>query len=134
MLRTFLDRTARTPVRAKESGVLYASRRAAARALGVTESEVVECLLNPSLTCGGVHLCYEFGRKTGACRGDSLCWDCKNAYGGCSWTRMTAGEVLYEPVEGWDAFCEYYPEGDEPHLSYQVYACPEFIPDRKERK
>jgi len=31
-------------------------------------------------------------------RGDSKCWYCRNACGGCSWSAETA-----EPVEGWDA-------------------------------
>lgn len=31
--------------------------------------------------------------------GDSLCWYCSNAYGGCSWSGRSK-----EPVDGWDAF------------------------------
>ena len=28
---------------------------------------------------------------------DTLCWDCENATGGCSWSKR------FIPVEGWDA-------------------------------
>lgn len=31
--------------------------------------------------------------------GDTLCWYCINAYGGCAWSQKDA-----DPVDGWDAF------------------------------
>lgn len=45
----------------------------------------------------------------------SLCWDCQNACGGCSWSRC------FEPVAGWEA----KPSED----SFFVINCPQFIPD-----
>lgn len=50
-------------------------------------------------------------------RKSTLCWDCKNAVGWCSWSRE------FEPVNGWDA--EYKPNLD----SYLVNDCPEFERD-----
>lgn len=51
----------------------------------------------------------------------SLCWDCANATGGCSWSQS------FEPVEGWKA------EREENKLgigeSYRVEECPLFKRD-----
>ena len=58
----------------------------------------------------------------------TLCWDCANACGGCSWS----DHWKHEPVPGWTA--------EETVLkinsglliqSYSVRECPEFKPDRR---
>lgn len=51
----------------------------------------------------------------------SICWDCKNATGGCSWA-----DVL-KPVEGWTAQ-ETVKDDD---VSYLVKDCPKFVRDAK---
>lgn len=50
----------------------------------------------------------------------TLCWDCANAVGWCSWSKD------FTPVDGWDA--EYVPDKD----SYRVIACPLFERDALE--
>jgi predicted nucleic acid-binding Zn ribbon protein len=57
----------------------------------------------------------EVRKKSPKHRRLSLCWDCQNACGGCSWSRS------FEPVEGWEA----KPSED----SFFVINCPQFIPD-----
>ena len=57
-------------------------------------------------------------------RKETLCWECKNACGGCSWSKA------FKPVEGWDADkttvkCE----NGTTYGSYHVKSCPEFIPN-----
>lgn len=47
----------------------------------------------------------------------TLCWDCENAVGWCSWSKDL------KPVDGWTA--EYVPDKD----SYYVEACPQFQRD-----
>lgn len=52
---------------------------------------------------------------------DSLCWNCKNSGGGCSWSKS------FEPVEGWNA--EKTLIKNSPYESYESYLvkeCPEF--------
>lgn len=63
-------------------------------------------------------------------KNQSLCWDCQNACGGCSWSRS------FTPVEGWEARptkIKLIPnkEGLEYTDSYHVISCPEFIPDEE---
>ena len=58
-----------------------------------------------------------YARKT------SLCWDCKNCYGGCCWSQS------FEPVPGWDAVKTNIPSNGEFAESYKVINCPEFIRD-----
>lgn len=64
--------------------------------------------------------------------GDSLCWYCANAYGGCSWSGRSK-----EPVDGWDAFridvfSQAYQMGTMKPCkveSYVVVYCPQFVLD-----
>lgn len=56
-----------------------------------------------------------------AVKKDTLCWSCKNACGGCSWSRD------FTPVEGWNAT----PTKINSHRlgqidSYIIHDCPEF--------
>lgn len=48
----------------------------------------------------------------------SRCWTCRNACGGCSWSREFA------PVKGWTATATDIPENGEHHASFHVIACP----------
>lgn len=61
-----------------------------------------------------------------AYKANSLCWQCKRAYGLCSWSEN------FEPVEGWDAEPTIIMGGKrEPAVqSYDVKKCPLFIQDR----
>lgn len=55
--------------------------------------------------------------------GQSLCWVCANALGGCSWSQS------FEPVEGWDAVpCIIHGNGMEVP-SFHVRSCPQFVRD-----
>lgn len=57
--------------------------------------------------------------------GGTLCWECKNACGGCSWS-----DGSFTPVEGWDAKpTQLVREGKKAMPSYQVISCPKFDPD-----
>ena len=51
----------------------------------------------------------------------TICWRCKNALGGCSWSKN------FKPVKGWEAVAtkidSNYKNGIE---SYKVITCPEY--------
>ena len=49
----------------------------------------------------------------------TICWDCKNACGGCSWSSSLI------PVKGWTAI----PTHNCSQSSYLVTECPEFERD-----
>ena len=51
----------------------------------------------------------------------TLCWDCANAYGKCSWSDRL------EPVEGWTAIETKVRWGEG--NTYNVRKCPQFIRD-----
>ena len=56
----------------------------------------------------------------------TLCWDCRNALWGCSWSKH------FIPVEGWDATPHMLYANDKKHVgvqSYEVHDCPEYVPD-----
>jgi hypothetical protein len=59
-------------------------------------------------------------------KANSLCWQCKRAYGLCSWSDR------FEPVKGWEAEPTIIMGGKrEPKVdSYDVKKCPLFIQDR----
>lgn len=52
-------------------------------------------------------------------RPDSLCWDCKNAVGGCEWSQN------FTPVDGWEAIPRTICDED----SFCVIKCPKFVED-----
>lgn len=52
---------------------------------------------------------------------NQLCWDCKNACGGCSWSSC------FKPVDGWDAKESLVKDSSGDFYSYTVKQCPEFI-------
>lgn len=57
-------------------------------------------------------------------RGQTLCWRCRNAVGGCSWSQR------FEPVNGWTAVVTqpavYLSEAMQKIPDYCVIKCPEF--------
>lgn len=58
----------------------------------------------------------------------TICWDCQNAYGGCSWSKS------FRPVDGWNATRrDVLVSGDKAYAhkeeSYIVHSCPEFQQD-----
>lgn len=61
----------------------------------------------------------------GAHAPQTLCWYCKNACGGCSWSKS------FKPVKGWTA--TYRPVNIFKRLadSYFVHECPEFEEGRR---
>jgi hypothetical protein len=63
------------------------------------------------------------GRKS-----NSLCWQCKRAYGDCSWSRH------FKPVKGWKAEPTIIMGGKKDPVveSFDVKKCPLFIQDRVE--
>lgn len=54
-------------------------------------------------------------------RKETLCWTCKNACGGCSWSQS------FTPVEGWDATETVLKCAEGEETSYFVSGCPLYI-------
>lgn len=52
----------------------------------------------------------------------TICWDCKNATGGCSWSKYLT------PVKGWKADLIEETQS-KPYTTYSVNECPKFIRD-----
>ena len=50
-----------------------------------------------------------------------LCWRCKNACGGCSWSQCL------KPVDGWTAIPTIIHDDGGDFSSYDIKKCPEFI-------
>lgn len=50
-----------------------------------------------------------------------LCWQCKNVYCRCSWTRYSI------PVGGWTAEYTIVKDSNGDFSSYKIKSCPEFI-------
>ena len=61
-------------------------------------------------------------------KANSLCWQCKRAYGLCSWSDR------FKPVKGWEAVptvVKGEKKGNNPAIPYyEVKKCPLFIQDR----
>ena len=71
-------------------------------------------------------------KTSGSGHTQTLCWDCANATGGCSW----ADHHDHTPVDGWDAvetqIRSHSPSSiGQTTTSYIVLDCPEFIRDAK---
>ena len=58
---------------------------------------------------------------------NTLCWGCQNACGGCSWSDYDERK----PVDGWAAERVPIKLNGVWGTTYNVIACPEFIPDEK---
>ena len=57
-------------------------------------------------------------KENSAFKNEQLCWRCKKACKGCSWSRD------FKPVKGWTALpSKNYPDG------YRIISCPEFESD-----
>lgn len=56
---------------------------------------------------------------------DTLCWDCQNACGKCSWSKDLT------PVDGWNAKPTKIKSHGAYDDSYLVIECPEFIRDQR---
>ncbi len=50
-----------------------------------------------------------------------LCWQCKNACGGCSWSQS------FIPIEGWEAEPNTIRDDEGDIRSYRIIKCPQFI-------
>lgn len=65
-------------------------------------------------------------RKAELSRTDTLCWDCQNACGGCSWSED------FIPVKGWKAKpTKLKGYGDTHTDSFHVIKCPKYIKDKR---
>ena len=49
-----------------------------------------------------------------------ICWNCKNACGGCSWS------AEFEPVEGWNASPAIVKDSLGDIYTYEIKECPQF--------
>ena len=74
-------------------------------------------------------------REIKACpnKKQTICWSCKKALGGCSWTKCDKDtrEILFQPVDGWVAektsLLMYSYDGTKRHeTSYIVESCPQY--------
>lgn len=54
-----------------------------------------------------------------------LCWTCRKACGGCSWSRS------FVPVRGWTATPSHIPSNGEYADTYNITECPEYMPDKR---
>ena len=68
--------------------------------------------------------------------GTNLCFDCKKACGGCSWSEWDAvnKKPKFQPVEGWKAIkVPYFMNGRGGGLdcTYYITDCPEFESDER---
>ena len=55
----------------------------------------------------------------------TICWECKKATCGCSWSKY------FKPVEGWEAEPTTVKDENYTYSSYLVKSCPEFEPDNR---
>ena len=64
---------------------------------------------------------------------ESLCFDCKNALGGCTWSAWDFRNCvpLFLPVDGWDAVTvrRSYSNGHRKSTTYHVLSCPQYTKD-----
>lgn len=68
----------------------------------------------------------------------TLCWTCKNAYGGCPWTEQdpVTKKTRFAPVPGWTAtkthYTEHYQNQTRIGHSYHVISCPLYLAEQNE--
>ena len=58
-------------------------------------------------------------------KGESLCWSCKKATGGCSWSRSLT------PIKGWNAESETRKGNEGKYIGYRVKECPLYEEGRR---
>lgn len=85
----------------------YPSVKAAAKAIGTYERHVRMSCRN-GYKCRGFYCRYGETVEGGGKRGKAepnICFDCKKACGGCSWSAVDpiTGKVKFEPAPGWTA-------------------------------
>lgn len=69
--------------------------------------------------------CRSAMRKKREDESGQLCWNCKKACGGCSWSSS------FTPIPGWEATPHITDEDNErPIHTYHVKSCPEFVRGR----
>lgn len=68
----------------------------------------------------------------------NICFDCQNALGGCSFSRLNpdTNKPAFEPVDGWTAEEVPYCVGNWAgkaifEKTYHVISCPEFVRDER---
>lgn len=54
-----------------------------------------------------------------------LCWSCKKACGGCSWSKDG------EPIKDWTADKNVIPLNGKYAETYKISKCPEYVKDRE---
>jgi len=97
---------------------------------GLTDEEIIKLICSDTATvlaqkygCTPQTI-YNYRHKYNVYRSsETLCWDCKNACCGCSWS------IKFEPVAGWIATATEILGGrdnDEVISSYHVIKCPMF--------
>lgn len=72
---------------------------------------------------------------SGEIRHPTLCWSCKKAIGGCSWTETDWSQepprTRFQPVEGWEAVVSKLQMETTRFIpSYRVLKCPQYEKDR----
>lgn len=113
-----------------ETGKIYPNTKAAAMAIGGTYGGLNKHLVGKAASYKGQHFAYT--NKHNFTRSDTLCWQCAKAFGGCSWTgRDEHGVVKFQPVPGWTAEQTMVTMPGGKTVSYCVFQCPEFVPDRQ---
>lgn len=61
-------------------------------------------------------------RRNNYSKSEQLCWSCKNACGGCPWSKNLT------PVEGWIAEPTVIRDSGKPAMhSYKITYCPKYI-------
>ena len=65
--------------------------------------------------------------------GINICFDCKRACGGCSWSAIDdrTGEVQFKPVPGWQTKKRSRKNGRKWEIVEQIIWCPLFVSDRR---
>lgn len=98
--------------------------------LGIAPNTIRE-RINRGLTASQCLSVERLKKRGGNYKNPTLCWDCANACGGCSWSSREA-----QPVDGWDATptkVNMTIEHNQPRSvdSYIVHSCPQFVRDAK---
>lgn len=68
--------------------------------------------------------CKSEARKRKQEENEQLCWRCKNACGGCDWSKHL------KPIGGWIAELITIKDSMGDFSSYKIHKCPEFISDK----
>ena len=128
------------PVKCLDTGEVFETALAAARAVGTTPMSITNCCQGRQNTVKGKRWVYVLRKKPENVKAKSpkeqtLCWDCyrsdhwEDDPTPCPWARD------FEPVEGWVAdHRTVRAECNRMAESYFVIKCPLFEPDKKRNK